>query len=161
MGQFVRQSSLCGRIGRKRRWAEGRQEILPNLVEHGLHILETTGDGQHGFLLREDEAELAERAIAAERAMSAAPELVAVPYRPVRVGLRVAVVRVRGRRFGDPLRCEDLRAVPFALLQVELAKPGDVLRSDVQAGSANVDSLRIGVPHRIGDAERLNSRGVR
>src|SRR5262249_19144123 len=98
---------------------------------------------------------LAEGAVAAIAVRPAAPELVTIASRPVRVGLGVAIVGVGIRRFGYPFRREDALAVPDAFLQIHLAQLSDVLRRSVQAGTAEADAARVGFPDGVFDAQRV------
>ena len=94
--------------------------------------------------------------------MLAAPELEAVALLPVRApgaGGFAVVHLLRGCGF-DPLFGEQLRAVPFSFLKIELAKLGDVLGADEEAIPADAIALGGGVPARILDAERLKQAGL-
>ena len=73
-----------------------RQQVLPDQVQLALHVAGLGGDGHHGVLLRHDDHELAESAVAAEGVMPAAPELVAVALQPV--VLVVGPARLGGQR---------------------------------------------------------------
>src|SRR5262249_368536 len=93
-------------------------------------------------------------AVAAEGAVAASPELVAVALVPV-ARRAAAVGRLpRGRRL-DPLRGDELLALPLAFLVQELAELRDVLRSNAQAVATGVDPLRALLPRRVLDSEGL------
>src|SRR5438270_8300647 len=113
--------------------------MLPGRIHHRLHVGHAAGDGEHGILFRHHDAELAEGAVAPERAVPAAPELVAVPLRPV-AGLARAVGDLLARRLRHPALGHELAPFPLSLLEIELAEPRDVLRLDAEAPAAFVDA---------------------
>jgi len=143
----------AGIFGERRR-AERGQQRFPDEVQHALHVADAGGDGDDHVLIGHDDAVLAEGAVAAVGVVPAAPELITVALFPVCVFV-ARVVAVRARGFGDPGGGNDLAAVPFPILQIELAEVSDVLGRDVEAPAADVDAARIAVPDRIGDAERI------
>src|SRR5262249_42782094 len=141
---------VIGQRNRLDRW----EQLVPDQVEHRLHILHAAGDRDHGVLFGEDEAILSERAVAAVGAMAAAPELVAVALVPVVLG--VAAVRSLPRRGRlAPGLGHELFPLPLPLLEVELAEPGDVLGADAEPVAAEADTLRADAPGRVLDAQRL------
>ncbi len=72
---------LVGGRGR----SKAGQQVTPDLVEDLLHALGGGGQHQHGVLRGHDDAELAERPVAAVAAAGVAPQLPAVALRPVGV----------------------------------------------------------------------------
>src|SRR5262249_1170658 len=138
----------------KRRWLERGKEPIPDQVEHRLHILHAAGNGDDGVLLGQDDAVLPERAVAAESAVTTAPELVAVTLVPV--ASRTAAVR--GLTCGgclDPVRGNEDLVVPLPFLQVELTEPRDVFGADAQPVTTEADALGARPPRRVFDAERV------
>ena len=146
------QCGVRSRIFGERRRAERRQQRFPDQVQHLLHVAEAGGDGDDHILIGHHDAVLAERAIAAIRIVTAAPELVAVSLRPVDVFI-FRIVAVHARRFGHPFAGNDLLLIPDAALQIQLAEMGDVLGRDVQTPAAHVDAARVVVPDWIRDIE--------
>ena len=139
---------------------DGRQELVPDQVQDGLHVLDAAGDGDHGVLLGQHDAVLPEGPVAAIGAVAAAPELVAVALVPVAFGIAPVGGLPRGGRL-HPGRGDKLLALPLALLQVELAEPGDVLGADAQAETAGRNALGAGLPGWVFDSQGPNSRGRR
>ena len=100
------------------------------------------GGGDHGVVLGEHHAELAERAVPAV-AVPGHPELEAVALPPVRVRL-VRVGHLAAGRLGDPVLVgSSCRSPHQPALQVELAELGDRLRGGVQSGEAEVAAGRM------------------
>src|SRR5439155_26181899 len=133
--------------------------MLPGRIQHRLHVGHSAGDGEHGALVRHHDAELAEGTVAPVGTMPAAPELVAVPLRPV-AGLARAVGDLLTGRLRHPLLGHELAPFPLALLQIELAEPRDVLRLDAEAPSPFIDAARAALPGRVLDAERIKEARV-
>src|ERR1700759_3512080 len=129
--------------------------MLPDLVEYRLHIPHPTDDGQQRLLFGHDYAILAEGAIATVAMVPTSPELIAIPDRPVGVGLGVAVIGMRTGRLFYPFLRQDAFSIPHPLLKIHLTETGDVLCLDVQAGSADVDAARVNFPSGILDAQRI------
>ncbi len=90
--------------------------------------------------------------------MTAAPELVAVALLPVAV--RVAAIgHLPSGGSADPGCRDQLLPLPFPLLQVELAKLGDVFGANEQPIAAEADPLRARSPRRLLDAQRFKQPG--
>ena len=74
-------------------------------------------------------------------------------------------VGLRGRRRLphpiDEAGGQDLRAVPDAALQQELAEARPVVRGGVEVGRADESALLVGLEHRAVHAERLEQRRPR
>ena len=155
-GGFLELCVLGGVCG-ERAFGEGWQQLFPNEVEFGLHLAGLRGDGNDGVVLGDHEADLAVATITTEAVVLAAPELKAVALLPIGrfAAGRFGIVHVLRGGFCDPFFGEQLLPVPFAALQVELAKLRDVLRADMQAVSTEAVALGAGVPHGAFDAERL------
>src|SRR5205823_2347037 len=102
-----------------------RQQLVPNHVENRLHVSYTARDGDYRVLLGEHNAELAERSISAIGIVAATPKLVAVALVPVAFGI-AAVGRLSAGGCIYPRLRHELLSLPLALLQIELAKAGDV-----------------------------------
>src|SRR5690606_19265215 len=149
---LLRQLLLRFRILRLGLVAERGKEMLPDQIELSLHVAGVGGHHDDDVLLRHHQAELAILAVAAIGAVPRAPELKAVALRPgggfdrVRILL---VLSLLAPRLADPLRRDDLLAVPLALLQVTLADLRDVFGLDVQAVPADRNPLRAFVPPRL------------
>ena len=93
----------------------GGQELIPDQVQHGLHVPRSARDCDHGILLWQDDAELTECPVAAERPVATAPELVPVALVPIT--LRVAAIRgLAGSGRFDPRGRNELLSLPPALL---------------------------------------------
>src|SRR5262245_53945517 len=86
--------------------------------------------------------------------MPAAPELVAITLIPIALRAAAGGCLLRRRGF-DPRGGNQLLAFPLALLQIKLPELRDVLRADVQTPAAVIDALKIRVPRRIRNAERI------
>ncbi len=127
-------------------------------VEDGLHVLHAARDGDDHVLRRQDEAILAERAIAAERPVPRAPELVAIALVPVagRVG---AVRGLPAGRGVHPGRREQLTALPLALLQIQQAQSCHRLGAQVEPIAAVRHALRARFPLQVVDPERDEQPG--
>src|SRR5215510_15657986 len=76
------------------RGGETRQEFLPYEIQNRLHVKQTARDGDDRVLLRQNNAILAERAVAAICAVAATPELIAIALIPVASGI-TAVRRLK------------------------------------------------------------------
>ena len=144
---FLR-AGVCGEGAR----FEFGEERVPDDVHDGLHILDAAGDGDDGVVLGEDDAVLAEGAVAAVGVVAAAPELVSVALVPI-AGGAAAVGGLAGGGGGDPGFGEKLFAIPVSFFEIKLAEFGDVFGADVQAEAAHVDALFIGFPDGLFDVE--------
>jgi hypothetical protein len=122
-------------IGRQGLGLERWQKLVPNHVQHGLHVFDATGDRHHRVLLWHNEAILSERAVTAIGVVPAAPELETVTLVPIAIRI-AAVGRLLCRGHRHPFRREQWFAVPAAALQVKLAELRDVLRAHAQAVTA-------------------------
>src|SRR4030095_7516515 len=87
-GEFAFEFFPTCPIGAQVGGSKGGQQLLPDNVQHGLHILYAAGNGQNGVLLWKNEAELAESAVASIGIMAAAPELKAVSLFPIALWIR-------------------------------------------------------------------------
>lgn len=141
-------------VWRERGGFEGGEEVIPDEVEDGLHIGESGGDGDDGVVLREDDAVLAEGAVGAVGVVAALPELVAIALVPVAIGV-AAVGGLEGGGGVDVGFWEELFAVPGSVLEIELTEGGDVFGADAEAVAADGDSLGVGFPGGVLDAEGL------
>src|SRR5215510_14289971 len=92
--QSLSEFFLSGLVRRGLRGGESRQEFLPYEVQNRLHITQTARDGDDRVLLRQNNAILAERAVAAICAVAATPELIAIALIPVAPGI-TAVRRLK------------------------------------------------------------------
>src|SRR5688500_12263460 len=106
----------------------GGQQMLPDLVQHGLHVLHATDHGQHRVLLWHDDTELTEGTVTAIGIVLAAPELIAIADHPIGVGLSVAIVGSGLCCISDPFLWYEALALPQSILQIHLTKAGDLLR---------------------------------
>jgi hypothetical protein len=140
--------------GTGRHGTEGRQQVLPHRVDHGLHLLGGLGDRDHRVLLGQDQAELAVRPVAAE-SVPRHPELEPVPLLPVGPPAVARVRDVRARRLGHPPGRQQPLAVPHAAVQVQLAEPGDRVGGGVQAAETRVAALRKLQPGGLPDTQRI------
>ena len=141
--------------GTARTWpAEGD----PRRRHDDADVVGAGGHRQDGVELGHDDAELAERTVAAVRRCGGT----------ARTGSRSpAASRSRSwsgipgrwdllaRRLLDPFLRDQLLAVPFALLQVELAELGEVFGAEVEAAAAERVALGAAVPAGVLDAQRL------
>ena len=82
-GDPFRKASGGSRIGGQRSRGHRREQVLPDQVQHLLHIAEAAGDGEDRILLRHHQRVLPERAVAAECVVAATPELETVADPPV------------------------------------------------------------------------------
>src|SRR5262249_35320820 len=118
------------------------------------HVTDAARDRNHGVLLWNHDAVLAEGAVAAKRVVAAAPELVAVALVPV--ASRGRPVRgLSSSRFFDPSSGNKLLPVPSTLLQVQLSKSGDFLGPRHETIGTGGDALGAGHPARLFETERL------
>ena len=136
-----------------------RQEMVPEQVEHLLHVADATGDGDDRLLLGQHHAVLTERSIAAVRPVSAPPELVPVALVPI-AGRVAAIGGLAGGRFVNEGGGNQLPTAPFAPLQVELPKGGDVFSPDAQAIAPGRDSLGAEFPGLTADAQGVEQAGL-
>src|SRR5262245_45481591 len=74
---------FLGGLVRRPRGGETRQKFLPYEIQNRLHVTQTARDGDDRVLLRQNNAILAERAVAAICAVAATPELIAIALIPV------------------------------------------------------------------------------
>ena len=74
-------------IGGERLLLHRGEKLVPDQIQHRLHVLHSARDGDHGILLGQDDAELAEGPVAAEGPVPATPELVAVALVPIALGV--------------------------------------------------------------------------
>src|SRR5262245_57246577 len=81
--QSLSEFFLDGLVRRDPRGGETRQEFLPYEIQNRLHVTQTARDGDDRVLLRQNNAILAERAVAAICAVAATPELIAIALIPV------------------------------------------------------------------------------
>src|SRR5256885_1834428 len=137
---------------------KGGQEIIPYDVQLALHIARIRSKGDHGILLRQHHTELAVRAVAAVRAMAAAPKLKTIPLVPIPGGIAAVGALFRGGLF-DPGGGNKLVTFPQPLLEIKLPELRNVLSSNVQAEPAEIDAFGIRAPFRIFDAQRLEQPG--
>lgn len=131
-----------------------REEIVKENVQDSLIVVAVGVDRHDDILIGHNEAELRIHSVAAEAIMTATPELVAVPLRPVALWIG-AVGDVSLRRFVDPRRRDDLTTVPHSLLQQELTELRNIFRLEEEARAALVDPLRRFFPIRMIDMKGL------
>ena len=152
---------MGGGIFGERLGAHRREQMFPDEIELALHARALAGDRDDRVLLREHDGELSERAVAAERLVLAAPELIAISLEPVI--LRVGAGRLGGRRlldlegggFLDPFRGQNFAAFPGAFLQIELAEFREIFGAHAQPPAAGIDAARTRLPGGAFDAERF------
>ncbi len=67
--------------------SHGRKKMPPDRLQYGLHIVQSACNGNHGILIRHNDAELAKGTVSTIGVMPAAPELIAVSPAPVAPGI--------------------------------------------------------------------------
>src|SRR5439155_11258258 len=119
-----------------------REELIPNHVQHRLHVFDAAGDRHDGILVRHDKAILPEGAVAAISIVTTAPELETVTLIPIALWI-AAIGRLLPGGHGDPFGWDQLLAVPTALLQVKLAELRNILCAHAQAVTGQRNCLDV------------------
>jgi len=140
----------CGAIDGLRCLTQAGQQMFPDEIDHSLHVERAARDRDDRVERRDDDAELAECAVAAKRIVAAAPELVGIALVPVTVLFELSEILPRSgrrldleaRRLLDPLARQQLLAIPAALLQIELAEFRDRVGRRAKPPAAGVDAAR-------------------
>src|SRR5215213_6027060 len=105
--------------------------MLPNFVQHNLHVLHATDHSQYRILLGHDDTILTKGTVTTVGIVLAAPELIAVANHPIGVSLSVAIIGSRLRCLIDPFFRHNALTLPSSLLQIHLTEARDILCRDV------------------------------
>ena len=140
------------------------EEIIPDGIPFPLEVAGLGGNGNHHVLIRNHDAQLPSRSVTAKRIVGAPPELKAIALSAIdsNLGMRFLLIRhLLACCLFHPCLCDQLLAIPLALLEVELTELGDVFRTKLQAVATEGITLRAAVPLRILNLKGSNNRGFR
>ena len=144
---------MCGIVRREYALLHFRDQYVPNNLHGVFGRYAFAGDRNHGILLRQYHAVLAECTVRPVPAGRVEPKLVPVTITPAAVVF--AVINMFCRCLCHPVAADNLVAVPNTILEIKLPEFGDVFGRHPQVGSAHVDALPVSAPGSVNNIQGI------